>query len=244
MTHGHRALTPSQRDEYRRNGYLVLKRVFEVADVSTWITESDRLWAEARVDRKDPRVQWRGLIAGGEIADRIEPVLDISPLLHSLAHDSPLVDLASSVLKGTAAVFKAKLIAKRPGTVGYGMHQDHPYWEFLGAPADDYVTVLMAFDRFDAASGATEVFPGLHHSRVPASSDQPLDADESRMDTSGGVLIELEPGDVAFFHSMIPHRSAPNRSTRDRRGLFLTYLASRHRGLIERYRQERIALVR
>jgi ectoine hydroxylase-related dioxygenase (phytanoyl-CoA dioxygenase family) len=193
------------------------------------------------VERDNPRVQWRGALAGGEIADRIDPVLDVSPLFHALAHDGPLVEMASSALDDAAVVFKAKLIVKRPGTLGYTMHQDHPYWESLGAPADAYVTVVVAFDRFEAANGAVEVFPGQHHSRVPAPPHEPLDADESRMDTSGGVLIEQAPGDVAFFHSLIPHRSAPNRSPRARRGLFVTYLASRHGGLSERYHRGRIA---
>ncbi len=235
-----RAFTPSQRDEYRRSGCLVSKGEFAAAEASTWIQESDRLWAEVRVD-SDPRVQWRGIAAGGEIADRLDPVLDISPLYHALTHGGPLVEMASSLLGDPAIPFKAKLIVKRPGTVGYKMHQDHAYWEFLGAPADAYVTVLVAFDRFDAPSGATEVFPGQHHSRVPAPSDEPQDADESRMDTSSGVLIELEPGDVAWFHSLLPHRSAPNRSPQDRRGLFVTYVSSRYRGLTERYHRERIA---
>ena len=238
MTHPCRMVTPSQQDGYRRNGYLVVERVFGAAEIDSWNTECDRLWASVHDDR---RVQRRGVLAGGEIADRIDPVLDISPRLHALAHGSPLVDLASSVLGDAVTVFKAKLIAKRPGTLGYAMHQDHPYWEFLGAPADAYLTVLVALDAFDAANGATEVFPGLHYARVPAPADQPLDADESRMDASAGVLIELQPGDIALFHSMVPHRSAPNRSTQSRRGLFVTYLASRHRGLAERYHRERIA---
>jgi ectoine hydroxylase-related dioxygenase (phytanoyl-CoA dioxygenase family) len=229
---------------YRRDGYLVLPRRFPAAQVSDWLRECDRLWATVRVERDNARVQWRALIDGGDIADRIDPVLDISPLFQALAYDPSLVSAAADALDGTADVFKAKLIAKRPGTVGYKMHQDHPYWEFLGAPPDDYVNVLVAFDTFDRASGATEVFPGLHRSRVPAPPDQPLDADESRMDTSAGVLIELEPGDVALFHSMIPHRSAPNHGARQRRGLFLTYIASRHRGLMERYHRDRIALGR
>lgn len=224
MTPGHGGSTASQRDEFWRDGYLVLKGVFGAAEVSAWNAEGDRLWAEVRADRENPRVQWRGVTAGGEIADRIDPVLDISPVFAALAHDPALIDLASSLLGRDVAIFKAKLITKRPGTAGYGMHQDHPYWEHAGAAAGDFLTVLVAFDRFDAENGTPEVFPGLHHARVPAPPGEPLDADESRMDTSGGVLIELEPGDLALFHSLMPHRSAPNRSARDRRGLFVTYL--------------------
>jgi ectoine hydroxylase-related dioxygenase (phytanoyl-CoA dioxygenase family) len=239
MTSTQQTLTPAQRDEFRESGLLVLKGVFAAEEVAGWIGESDRLWKAALRDG-DPRVQWRGVVGGGEIADRLDPVWDISPLYHALIHQGTLLEIASSLLGERALPFKAKLIAKRPGTVGYQMHQDHPYWEFLGAPADAYLNVLVAFDRFDATSGATEGFPGQHHSRVPPPSDEPLDADEARMDTSRGVLIELDPGDIALFHSLLPHRSAPNRSTRERRGLFVTYHAARYAGLTKRYHEDRV----
>jgi ectoine hydroxylase-related dioxygenase (phytanoyl-CoA dioxygenase family) len=237
-------LSPQQIDSYRRDGYLIVKGVFDAGKVSQLQNECERLWATVPATRDNPRVQWRGLIDGGEIADRIDPVLDVSPLFAALARDKGLVAMASGVLDGSAMVFKCKLITKRPGTLGYKMHQDYPYWEFLGAPADDYVNVLVAFDPFDAKSGATEVFPGLHHERVPPPPDAPHDADEARVDTSRGVLIVLEPGDVALFHSMAPHRSGPNRGERARRGLFLTYVSSRHEGLEERYERGRIDRVK
>jgi ectoine hydroxylase-related dioxygenase (phytanoyl-CoA dioxygenase family) len=240
MTHPPRVLSPQQVDAYRHDGHLIVKRVFDAAKVSQLADECERLWATVPVSRDNPRVQWRGLVGGGEIADRIDPVLDVSPLYDALARNEKLVGMAADVIDGSAMVFKCKLITKRPGTLGYKMHQDYPYWEFLGAPADDYVNVLVAFDSFDPASGATEVFPGLHHARVPAPPGEPHDADESQMDTSRGVLIELAPGDVALFHSMAPHRSGPNRGERARRGLFLTYVSARHDGLQERYQRGRI----
>jgi ectoine hydroxylase-related dioxygenase (phytanoyl-CoA dioxygenase family) len=232
--------TPAEIDGYRRDGFLIRRGYFGAGEVARWTAECERLWQEVSNDLRNARVQWRDRVDGGRVADRIDPVLDLSPAYRELADDPRLLGAAELLLEGTAAVFKAKLITKRPGTAGYGLHQDYPYWEPLGLPADAYVNVLVAFDQFDEASGATEVFPGLHRAKLPAAGDAPLDADASAVEGRPPVLFELEPGGVVFFHSLLPHRSAPNRGNRPRRGLFLTYLPSRHAGLDVRYEQVRL----
>jgi 2-aminoethylphosphonate dioxygenase len=233
-------ISPEQREAYRRDGYAIVPGMFGAADARAWVEECDRLWASVAVERSNPRVQWRKYEGGGEIADRLDPVLDISPVFSALAGDARLVVTAASLLDGTAAPFKAKLITKRPGTAGYGLHQDYPYWAKLGLAAGEYVNALVAFDRFDAANGAPEVFPGLHHEQAPAPPGAPLDTDESLVEGLRGAFLVLEPGDVAFFHSLLPHRSGPNRDRHPRRGLFLTYIPSRFAGLHERYERERV----
>jgi 2-aminoethylphosphonate dioxygenase len=233
-------VAPGPLEDYRRDGYVIARQLFDRGESRAWVAECDRLWASVPADRSNPRVQWRASVGGGEIADRIDPVLDVSPVFQALAEDARLLAAAAAFLAGPAIPFKAKLITKRPGTCGYGLHQDYPYWELLGLPADEYLNALVPFDRFDAASGTPELFPGLHGEHAPAPAGAPLDTDESVVEGRRGVLLELEPGDVAFFHSLTPHRSGPNRGDHPRRGLFLTYVPSRYPGLLERYERERI----
>ncbi len=239
MTRPSPTLSAEQVAAYGRDGHVVVERVFDPEGSSAWLAESDRLWASLPADRSDPRVQWRSTVDGGEIADRIDPVLEVSPVYDALARSPRLIAAAGSLLDGTAIPFKAKLIMKRPGTAGYGLHQDYPYWEGLGLSADHYVNALLALDPFDAATGTPELFPGLHRERLPAPAGEPLDTDESAVEGRSSVLLLLNPGDVAFFHSLTPHRSAPNRASQPRRGLFLTYVPSCYPGLNERYEKER-----
>jgi ectoine hydroxylase-related dioxygenase (phytanoyl-CoA dioxygenase family) len=234
-----RILTAAELGAYRRDGFVIARGVLAPDELAPLDRECTRLWTVVSLDRNNPRVQWRGHLDGSPVADRIDPVLDISPAFDRMARDPGLLAAAGSVLGEAADVFKAKLIMKRPGTLGYLMHQDYPYWEFLGVPADDYVILFVAIDRFDAPGGATEMFPGYHHGRVPAPPADPLDADETRMDLSRGVMMELAPGDVAFMHSLTPHRSAPNRGAQSRRALIITYVAARHAGLGARYEGKR-----
>jgi len=234
-----RALTEADLHAYRHDGFVTVRGVLSPAEVEHLAAECDRLWRVVRVDRSEPRVQWRGHVDGSMVADRLDPVLDLSPPFDRVARDSWFLAAAGRVLGEPAVVFKAKLIMKRPGTMGYGMHQDYPYWEFLGAPAGDYVIAFVAIDRFDAESGATEMFRGYHGAHVPPPPDDPLDTDERHIDPGRGVLMELAPGDVTLMHSLTPHRSAPNTSLHGRRSLILTYVAARHADLGARYERGR-----
>jgi len=43
------------------------------------------------------------------------------------------------------------------------------------------------------------------------------------IDESTGVMLTMDPGDIAVFGGFTPHRSGPNRSDRWRRQLYLSY---------------------
>ena len=222
---------------YWRDGYATVRGRFTAAEVTAWRAECDRLWGVVTADPDAPRVQWRGHAQQGQIRDRIDPVVDISPVFAALAADHRLLDPVREVLQAEPALMKAKLIIKRPGTAGYGMHQDFPYWATLGIPADELLTLQVSIDESRADNGAVEVFPHLHHQRLPSLASEPLDVDESRMDVSAGELVELQAGDLLLFHSLTPHRSGPNRSDHSRRALFLTYTTGRHGDIYRRYHE-------
>ena len=88
------------------------------------------------------------------------------------------------------------------------------------------VTVVLAIDRSDAECGAIEVFPGYHKPGCLTPEDGDYhELSVEQIDEKAGVLLELEPGDVAIFGAFTPHRSAPNRSSRWHRQLYLSYNA-------------------
>lgn len=234
-------LPDSQLEHYRNHGFLVVRGVFLTSEIDALLGESKRIWEGVEVEASNPRVQWRLRVDGGRTADRIDPVLDISPLFERTAADPRVIGTAAQILGCTVPeLFKSKLISKWPQTSGYALHQDFTYWPGLGtASPDDFVTALLALDGSDDDSGALELFPGQHHHRLPPAADNPRDVDENAVDLSAGVRPELAPGDLVFFHSMTPHRSGPNRSQNNRQSLFFTYVVPGHDGLTRRYYEER-----
>src|SRR5262249_29248469 len=89
-----------------------------------------------------------------------------------------------------------------------------------------FVTAAVAIDPCGPANGCTEVFPGLHRRGclTPEDGDYHVVPD-SAVAGVPAVPLELQPGDVALFGCFTPHRSAPNRTARLRRLLYLSYNA-------------------
>ena len=84
-----------------------------------------------------------------------------------------------------------------------------------------------------------EVFPGLHGDIVASPAANLLDADESQVDLNTGVLLEMEPGDLALIHALTPHRSSPNNSMHSRTVLYFTFNNADFGDLQNRYYVER-----
>ena len=216
-------LNPYQLARYRARGFVAVRNRFDNDDVTRWQSECDRLWQSLATSQGDSRIQFREHANGTAIADRIDPLLDVSPVFRQLAADPRIVDAVEHVLEGPSKVVKAKLITKGPGTHGYGLHQDFPYWQHMGFIADHMLTVQVAIDAADEENGGVELWPAMHHEILPSPPDNPLDVAPSAVAHGEAELIPLATGDLLIFHSLAPHRSAPNRSRKSRRSVFITY---------------------
>ncbi|HKB03521.1 MAG TPA: phytanoyl-CoA dioxygenase family protein [Gemmataceae bacterium] len=221
------ALAPINDDQiraYDERGFVVIRGLFTPAEMVVARMEAERLLARKDlIDTRNLRCRWKPNEVTGESCqfECFDPVIDISPVCGYLARDDRLLAVLAELYREPACLFKDKLIFKPPGVKGYGMHQDYIAWPSFPR---SFLTVLIPFDRADRDNGATEVFPGYHL----AESLTPEDGEYHELpaglvDESRGVLLELDPGDVAIFAGFTPHRSAPNRSERWRRQLYLSY---------------------
>ncbi len=219
------ALSPAQLRQYRADGYLIVRGVFTPGEIALLAEEAERLAARSElIDTNNIRCRWRDDVRTGACRfDGFDPVIDISPLHGAAARDPRILAIASAIYGEPACLFKDKLIYKRPGSAGYALHQDYIAWPSFPA---SFVTVALAIDPATDDNGATEVFPGCHHRGYLAPRDGqyhelPLDS----VDPATGVLLRLQPGDLAVFGCYTPHRSAPNRSASSRRLLYTSYNA-------------------
>jgi hypothetical protein len=168
------------------------------------------------------RCRWQpNVITGACEFETFDPVIDLGPICCQIAHDERLLAALAALYGDLACLFKDKLIFKPPGVKGYGLHQDWIGWP--GFPRS-FLTVLVPLDRADADNGCTEVFPGYHKNGTLSPEDGNYhELSTDLIDESRGVNLELDPGDIAIFGGFTPHRSAPNRSDRWRRQLYLSY---------------------
>lgn len=225
LTLAPRTLSAQQLEQYHAQGFLVLRALFSAAEIAALSTEAERLLERHDlIDSANIRCRWQNHVETGAcLFECFDPVVDIGPACARTARDPRILEPLASIYGERAALFKDKLIFKPPGARGYNLHQDYIGWP--GFPRS-FITVQVAIDAADADNGATEVFGGYHQAGYLSPldgeyHDVPLD----QVDAALGVQLALEPGDVAIFGCFTPHRSAPNRSDRWRRQLYLSYNA-------------------
>jgi 2-aminoethylphosphonate dioxygenase len=224
------AVTSEQIETYDRDGFLILREVFGPDEIASLAAEAETLLERKElIDTQNIRCRWSDHAVTGECTfDCFDPVIDIGPVCRFFAYDERILAPLRQLYRDEAYLFKDKLIFKPPGVKGYQLHQDYIGWpEF----PETFVTVIVAIDSTEAANGATEVFPGYHRQGYLSPKDGeyhqlPL----STVEESTGVILELQPGDMAVFSGFTPHRSAPNASDSWRRQLYLSYNAARDGG--------------
>jgi 2-aminoethylphosphonate dioxygenase len=220
-----RVLTETEIGHYSQHGYLIMRRLFSGADVQHALDESD--WLVQKRDliaTENLRCRWQPHVETQEcLFETFDPVIDISPVCHRFAYDPRLLQVLADLYGEEACLFKDKLIFKPPGAKGYDLHQDFISWRDFPRT---FVTALIAFDATDLDNGCTIVYPGYHHKGYLSPEDGDYHSlPREVVDEAQAVPLILEPGDVAIFGCFTPHCSAPNRSERWRRQLYLSYNA-------------------
>src|SRR5262245_10216903 len=212
-------------EAYSRDGFLILRGVFGREEMAALASEAQTLIERKEVmDTNNIRCWWQDHCESGEcLFDCFDPVIDIAPVARVVARDERILGALRGLYEDDACLLKDKLIFKPPGAKGYALHQDYISWKEF---PETFTTVIVAIDATDAANGATEVFAGYHRDGYLSQRDgmyHELPADA--VDPARGTVLDLSPGDIAIFSGFTPHRSAPNRSGRWRRQLYLSYNA-------------------
>jgi ectoine hydroxylase-related dioxygenase (phytanoyl-CoA dioxygenase family) len=226
------AVAPDWLASYWERGWAVARRVFQPHELAIWTAEADRLQAELE---GGPGRRGR-VLNGVERSDRLDPVIDLSPVFARIATHARILDLVQRLHCASPQLFKDKYIAKPPGAAGYAAHQDLVYWPGFDIDPDRLVTVVVFLDHADGKNGAIECSPGHHRSVLtePGSVADPDEASISPFET-----VAVDPGDMLLLHSLTPHRSDSNQSPMMRRTLLFTYAFGEEPGLYERYQRER-----
>jgi ectoine hydroxylase-related dioxygenase (phytanoyl-CoA dioxygenase family) len=241
MAHG---LTAAEQDRARDDGYVLRTGVFSHDEVASIVEECERVVDAVVADRRGRRhtvgsytfepdrdarilVKWEG---DTDVVHGIEPVAHLSPVLRRLAEDPRLVDPATTFTGDPSpTLYTEKLNLKRPRHGGRNpFHQDFPYWKDETPFADRTCTAMLFLDDATLENGTLEVLPGSHRDgQRPTWTDRDpfgnLETDETRLDTTTTVALEVPRGSVVWFGAFLVHRSGPNTSAAQRRSLLYSY---------------------
>lgn len=213
-------LTPEQIDSFKRDGFLVVRRLFDAAemrDIDAW-TDTVLGW------REEPgrhMVYYENSLTDKEkkVVSRIENFCPYHDSFDKLMNDSAMFGMVSQLLGEKAVLFKEKINFKMPGGDGFKPHQDaQAGWNVY---TDFHITALVSIDPATEKNGCLEMVKGFHDKGLVGDEWAPLD--DNAMAGMDFVSCPTEPGDVVFFDSYAPHQSAPNFTDKPRRVLYITY---------------------
>ena len=229
-------LTPDQLDAYHRDGYLHVEDLVTPDELTSLrnrlraYTHEDRP-AEALKIQIEPRVQ-RGELAVDHWGDgirKIDGLVEGDDLFQRLGTHPNIVSILTQVLTPDIKMFRNSLLCKPPDVGSQkGMHQDSPYW-----PIEPMELCSCWFTLDDATleNGCMAVLPGWHKKgplpHVHVTDDYVVD--EQSYDASEMVHVPMRAGSGLFFHSLLPHYTAPNRTQKWRRAIALSYMSAKSR---------------
>lgn len=156
------------------------------------------------------------------------------PCFLAMMRFRPIVEIVEKLVGGKASGIGGEFFYMRPGTPGFSAHQDNYY---VDAPPDAFVSVWTALCDVDPENGGLVFYPGSHKlGALPIRNGEMLsDAGQNPGARAVEVIlpegtptvdVRLPKGSVAFFHSLLPHRSRANVSNRFRYSFLATYIRS------------------
>ena len=227
-------LTADQLAAYQRDGYVVVEDLLSPDEVEGL---RDRLSEYTHGGRPgngikiqiEPRIQ-RGELHVAHPGDgirKIDFLVQNDDRFRQLGLNENIVSILEQILGPDIKMFRNSLLLKPP-EVGSakGMHQDSPYWPIEPM---ELCSCWFALDNATAENGTMAVIPG-GHKRGPLPHVHITDdyvVDEQYYNPAEMVLTPIRAGGGLFFHSLLPHYTAPNRSDKWRRAIALSYMSAR-----------------
>ena len=231
-----RNATSAALEQYRAEGYAVVRGFLSPAEVATVAAAFDRHWAAGmnhRASFRHGNLYYRqGQDAKlGRIVRLVQWPSYVDPVLEGVRRDPRWLALLRPLIGADVKQIINQLHWKPPGAAGaeFAYHQDVRFRRPRSAYRnliDAYVQTGIAIDRHTAASGAMRLLPGSHRlgEREVAAPGPVLDqamADDTLatagLDPARLVDVGLEPGDLALWNLFTIHGSGPNRTAADRR---------------------------
>ncbi|MBB6735328.1 phytanoyl-CoA dioxygenase family protein [Cohnella zeiphila] len=211
-------ITDEQMKHYEEQGYIIFENLFgpeEIDEVRGPIDEMDAESERALQAKGKDGISQAGQInftAGLNFRD---------PKVQRFIADRRLVDITTRILGPDIRLYWDQSVYKRPEAPrDFPWHQDNSY---VPTEPIHYVTCWLALEDATLENGCIWVQPGTHRKGfVPH-----IKTDIGLVCYYGdieGTPVELKKGSMVAFHSLLFHRSTPNRSKTDtRKGYVMQY---------------------
>ncbi|RJG08145.1 phytanoyl-CoA dioxygenase family protein [Noviherbaspirillum cavernae] len=218
------ALTDTQLTQFKHDGYLIFRNMATPAACAQMsAVTAEHLQQAVPPLEYEAEVGYPGAPSsldapGGRTARRLRDAWHRHECFRAWAGDRRIVTHMEQIFGERACLALAHhncVMTKHPhfGTAT-GWHRDIRYWSFA---RNDLVTVWLALGTETEGNGALQVIPGSHRLDIQRSQLDELDflrpdVEENQALFRQGITLELQQGDVLFFHSGLFHSAGTNDS--------------------------------
>ncbi len=229
-------LSTTQLRDFDRDGYLIVRHLGSQTRCRALLEAVERSLdpplgpLELEAELGYPGAPAGLQASGGETPRRLLHAYSRGPVFREWARSPEIVESVAALMGGgPIALVQAHhncIMTKYPryGSAT-GWHQDIRYWSFA---SPDLINVWLALGPEGRSEGGLRVVPGSH--RMTFTPDQFDPALFFRADLAGNrplleqaVDLDLDCGDVLFFHCRLLHAAGRNASGRVKRSLVFTY---------------------
>jgi len=219
------SLTADQKAQYDRDGYIIVPNFVDK-------NEAELLYNLATADGT---ISSNAFDLNDQSGKRTKLTLWFTPgddTFSLLTRRETVVNDVQLLLgDGEVCHFHSKLLQKEPKVGGaWEWHQDYGYWYKNGfLYPDAMISVMLALTEATRQNGCLQVLKGSHkmgrieHNFAGEQQGADMDFVNEAMKTCESVFVELNAGDVLFFHSNLLHASSANLSDKPRWSIISAY---------------------
>lgn len=219
------ALTKEQIQQFQSNGYLVFRALLEPAACAHILAiASEQLHAALPPLEYEAELGYAGApisleAEGGRTIRRLRGAYDRHACFHDWAKDTRVVSKLRQLFEEPVCLTLSHhncAMTKHPqyGTAT-GWHRDIRYWAFT---QPDLICVWLALGDETENNGGLKFIPGSHRLHIAPEQLDDLDFlrpehPDNQAIFAQGKAIELQQGDVVFFHSGLFHAAGVNATS-------------------------------
>ena len=230
-------LTDVEQARFQRDGYIVLRGAVDAAQcdqmagIARQHVESLIAPVEYEVDVHYPGAPVDASAPGARTSRRLLQAYARHQVFRDWATSALVRQTLEKLFDTASPVMMSQchhncIMTKAPGFSSVTLwHQDNRYWSF---DRQDLVSVWLALGVENRHNGCLRVIPGSHRldyerGRFDAALFLRPDLPENKALISQAEVVELEKGDVLFFHSRLFHAAGRNLTDSTKFSVVFTY---------------------
>lgn len=223
---------------FDRDGYFVARGLFSADEIRALVELINRSLnpalapVEFEADVHYPGAPRSRTAPGGQTPRRLLHAFGRDPLFQNVGRHPQVVALLSALMRAEKIRLSQNhhncVMTKHPGFSSItSWHQDIRYWRF---DRRELVSTWLALGPETRENGGLLVIPGSHTLDFePGQFDASLflrtDLETNEALLAKAVVVELQAGDMLFFHSRTLHAAGQNETDMVKRSLVYTYRA-------------------